>query len=158
MLVIVAPVTMTTEQREIWLRGAVDALEGISAQEVAAVSAELRRSVTRHNQIVPEISRLVAEKRARSQQSAAPQSPYFAEREINLRSTEMRAAAKGDKRKMSDAYEWERQARIDAGLAARPYPKPLTQAEIAKMPAHIKTMGLKAGFLIEHHGEIVEAA
>jgi hypothetical protein len=64
-LALVAPISMTTEQQEIWLRAAVDALEGIRGVEVNAISAELRRSVTRPSQIVPEIAKLVAEKRAR---------------------------------------------------------------------------------------------
>jgi hypothetical protein len=65
MLALVAPSSMTAEQQEIWLRAALDSLEGIRASEVRDVSLEVRRSATRHNQIVPEISKLVAEKRAR---------------------------------------------------------------------------------------------
>ena len=49
-----------------WLCSAVDALEDIRASEVAAISAELRRTITRHNQIVPEIAKLVAQKRSRT--------------------------------------------------------------------------------------------
>ena len=49
-----------------WICSAVDALEGIHASEVAAISAELRRSITRHNQIVPAIAEKVAEKRRRT--------------------------------------------------------------------------------------------
>lgn len=64
MLAIVAPVTMSSDQQEVWLRAAVDALEGIHPTEVADVSLEVRRSVTRPSQIVPEIARLVAEHRA----------------------------------------------------------------------------------------------
>jgi hypothetical protein len=57
---------MGAEQQTVWLHAAVDALEDIRPAEVAAISAELRRSVTRPAQIVPEIARLVAEKRRRS--------------------------------------------------------------------------------------------
>lgn len=64
MLALVAPSSMTTEQQELWLRAAVDALDGIRADEVAHVSAEVRRTVVRHNQIVPEIAKLVAARRA----------------------------------------------------------------------------------------------
>ena len=65
MLALVAPSSMTADQQELWLCAAVDALQGIRASEVRSVSAEVRRSVTRHNQIVPEIARLVAEDRSR---------------------------------------------------------------------------------------------
>lgn len=64
MLTLVAPSSMTADQQTLWLASAVDALEDIRADEVAHVSAEVRRSVTRHNQIVPEISKRVAELRA----------------------------------------------------------------------------------------------
>lgn len=62
-LTLVAPTSMTTEQQELWLRAAIDALQGIRAGEVRSIILELQRSVSRPNQIVPEISRLVAEKR-----------------------------------------------------------------------------------------------
>ena len=58
----------------VWLQAAVDALEGIRAAEVSAISAELRRTVTRPSQIVPEIARLVAEKRKRPTVSVDSQS------------------------------------------------------------------------------------
>jgi hypothetical protein len=70
MLALVAPSSMTAEQQEMWLRAAVDSLEDIRADEVAHVSAEVRRSVTRHNQIVPEIAKLVAERRKRNSETA----------------------------------------------------------------------------------------
>lgn len=64
MLMLVAPSSMTVDQQTLWLASAVDALQGISANEVAHVSAEVRRHVTRHNQIIPEISKLVAARRS----------------------------------------------------------------------------------------------
>jgi hypothetical protein len=64
MLSLVAPSSMTADQQTVWLASAVDALEDIRADEVRHVSAEVRRSITRHNQIVPEIAKLVAERRA----------------------------------------------------------------------------------------------
>lgn len=64
MLGLVAPVTMSADQMTIWLASAVDALNDIRADEVQAVSLEVRRSVTRPSQIVPEIARLVWERRA----------------------------------------------------------------------------------------------
>jgi hypothetical protein len=157
-LKLVAPVSMDDAAQIAWLASAVDALEDIRADEVRAISAELRRSVTRHNQIVPEISKLVAHSSARSNQSHSPASPWAAEMEINRRSQELRAIAHGDKRKLSDAFEWERQARVEAGLPVIPYPKPLSANEINEMPAHIREMGLKMGFLTLRNGEVVEAA
>lgn len=64
-LKLVAPVSMDDHAQVAWITSAVDALDGIQPSEVAAISAEIRRSVTRHNQIVPEIARLVAERRKR---------------------------------------------------------------------------------------------
>lgn len=64
MLALVAPITMTAEQQEIWLRAAVDSLEGIWPREVAAVSQEVRGCVTRQAQIVPKIRELVSANRA----------------------------------------------------------------------------------------------
>ena len=64
MLGLVAPVTMSADQQTLWLASAMDALADIRAAEVAAVSMEVRRTVTRPSQIVPEIARLVAAKRA----------------------------------------------------------------------------------------------
>lgn len=56
---------MTADDRAAWIMAAADALQDIRAEEVAAVSAEVRRLVTRAAQIVPEISRMVAELRKR---------------------------------------------------------------------------------------------
>lgn len=64
-LSLVAPVTMSAEQQSLWIMSAIDALSDIRAQEVARVSQEVRRSVTRHAQIVPKIAELVAENRRR---------------------------------------------------------------------------------------------
>lgn len=64
MLALVAPVTMSSDQQTAWLAAAIDALEGIRPDEVAHVSLEVRRTVTRPSQIVPEIAGLVAELRA----------------------------------------------------------------------------------------------
>lgn len=64
MLALVAPVTMTSDQQEVWLRAAVDTLDDIRPNEVEAISLEVRRTVTRPSQIIPEISRLVADRRA----------------------------------------------------------------------------------------------
>ena len=65
-LKLVAPVSMDDHAQVAWIATAVDALEDIRASEVAAISAELRRSITRHNQIVPEIAKMVAQRRSRT--------------------------------------------------------------------------------------------
>jgi len=155
MLVLVAPVTMTTEQRETWLRGAADALEDISAGEVRNVSAEVRRSATRINQIVPEIAKLVAEKRARSGRADKPASPFVAERQINAESLARRSKAR-TQREVEEAWAWERGARIDARLHVTPIEKPLSQSELAALPAHILRFGLNSGFLKHAGNAIVE--
>jgi hypothetical protein len=64
-LKLVAPASMDAEGQLSWLASAIDALEGIYANEVAVVSVEVRRSVTRPAQIVAKIAELVAEKRKR---------------------------------------------------------------------------------------------
>lgn len=64
MLGLVAPVTMSADQQTLWLASAVESLQGIRAQEVGAVSLEVRRSVTRPSQIVPKIAELVAARRS----------------------------------------------------------------------------------------------
>lgn len=64
MLTLVAPVTMSADQQALWLASAVDTMRDIRASEVAEVSMEVRRSITRHSQIVPKISDLVAERRS----------------------------------------------------------------------------------------------
>lgn len=47
-----------------FIASAADALEDISAREIAHVSAEVRRSITRHGQIVKAISDAVAARRS----------------------------------------------------------------------------------------------
>lgn len=156
-LKLVAPISMMADAQMVWLQAAVDALEGIRPDEVLAVSVELRRSVTRPSQIVPEIARLVSLKRAKASQSIGGPSPWAAERTINEESNRRRAAADGDRKKLSDIYEWERQARIDAGLSVKPYPKPLTRAELEAMPADVRKLGLNSGFLEYRDGQLCEA-
>jgi len=63
MLGLVAPITMTADQCTIWLASAEDALADIRANEVAEISMEVRRTVTRPSQIVPEIAKLISERR-----------------------------------------------------------------------------------------------
>lgn len=75
-LKLVAPISMSGEAQLAWIASAVDALEDIRPDEVKAISAELRRTVTRPAQIVPEIARLVSDRRSRraTQESLARQS------------------------------------------------------------------------------------
>jgi hypothetical protein len=156
-LKLVAPVSMDSDAQLAWIASAVDALEGIRAEEVKAVSAELRRSVTRHNQIVPEVAKLVAEKRSRANRTEREISPYAAEMGINAEAQKRRAKISAkDKRALSEVWEWERQARIDSGLHVEPYPKPLSHAELEGIPDHVRKMGLAHGFLEWRGGELSE--
>lgn len=68
MLGLVAPVTMSADQQTLWLASAVEALQDIRAQEVCAVSMEVRRTVNRPSQIVPEVAKLVGERRKRERE------------------------------------------------------------------------------------------
>ncbi len=72
MLKLVAPISMSAEAQAVWIAAAADALEDIRAAEVVAVSQELRRTVTRPSQIVPEIAKLVAERRAKASARIQP--------------------------------------------------------------------------------------
>lgn len=156
MLKLVAPATMGADAQMVWLQAAIDALEGIHAAEVNAISAELRRSVTRHNQIVPEIAKLVSEKRQRANRTTS-QGQASREWEINQEAQKRRAKAHG-REDLNAVWEWERQARIDAGLHVEPRPKPFTQAELDNMPVHIRKMGLNSGFLEYRDGKVVEVS
>jgi hypothetical protein len=153
MLVLVAPITMTTEQRETWLLGAVDALEDIRVEEIRAISAELRRTITRLNQVVPEIAKLVAEKRARASRVAS--APTSREWEIDQEASARRSKARG-REELNACWEWERQARIDAGLHVAPRPKPLSRDELETMLPHIRQLGLSSGFLEYRDGKVCE--
>lgn len=64
-LKLVAPVSMDGTAQIAWIASAIDALEGIQVSEVAAVSAEVRRKVTRISQIIPMVTDLIAERRKR---------------------------------------------------------------------------------------------
>ena len=150
---------MGAEQQTVWLHAAVDALHDIHANEVASVSAELRRSVTRPAQIVPEIARLVSEKRQRANRAAEPHNPLAgAERRVDEESRERRQAAKG-REQIEAAWRWERSARQDAGLAVPPIAKPFTRYELDNMAPSMRSLGLKYGHLIQNpDGSIEEAA
>jgi hypothetical protein len=154
-LALVAPISMSVEQQELWLRAAVDALEDIRPQEVAAISAELRRTVTRPSQIVPEIAKLVAEKRKRPAYTENDRQG-LSEFEIDREAQRRRSIARG-RDEIEAAWEWERSARGEAGLHVQPIQKPLTAAELNAMPSHIASLGIKYGFLERRNGQLAEA-
>jgi hypothetical protein len=119
---------MTAEQQELFLRAAVDALEDIRADEVKSVSAEIRRSITRPNQIVPEIAKLVADRRERARRA-----------------------------KEQQAWAEEAARHPPPAPPAPTVSKPMTEDEIRRMPKWLRDMGLRVGFLKREGGNIVEA-
>jgi hypothetical protein len=149
---------MTADDRAAWIGAAVDALEGIRADEVAAVSAELRRSVTRVSQIVPEIANLVADKRKRfsgAMNAAPPTSALERRIDEEARDRWHKATCRAD---YEEVWKWERRARLDAGLPVKPLAPPLTETELARLPDHIAALGLKVGHLERRNGRLIEVA
>lgn len=153
-LQLVVPASMTADDRAAWIGAAADALEGIHATEVAAVSAELRRSVTRPALIVPEIARLVAESRKRRAGAAQPSFSRAADELRIDREARDRMGRARTQPEIEEAWAWERRERIAAGLPVRPLAPPLTRDELDTLPADILALGLQRGFL-ERHGGIV---
>lgn len=153
-LKLVAPVSMDSAAQLAWIASAVDALEDIRADEVRAISAELRRSVTRHNQIVPEIAKLVSEKRARASRlsSVEPSSKLW---EIDREAQERRSKAH-TQAEIEAAWQWERDARMAAGLYVKPLAPPLSRRELEQMPAHVRDLGIARGLLEYRDGQLVE--
>jgi hypothetical protein len=152
---LVAPATMNAEAQMSWIQAAVDALEGIRAAEVQSVSAEVRRKVTTHSKIVPVLTDLIAERRAKSR--PAEPNPFSEEMRISAEAQRRRAKASAlDKAALSSIYEWERSERKKFGLHVPEYPKPLTRAEIDAMPAHMRQLGIQHGFLKMQGGKLVE--
>ncbi len=156
MLKLVAPISMSAEAQAVWINAAIDALEDIRPEEVQAVSAEIRRSVTRPAQIVPEIARLVAERRQR--RSAGPAD----ERSAKLYQIHSEYDARWHKarnsREVGEAQEWEREALLAAGFPVRPIAPPLTRAELDALPHDTVAMGLTGGFLERRNGQLFERA
>lgn len=149
-----APTSMSVDQQELWLRAAIDALQDIRVDEVKSIILQLQRTVTRPNQIVPEIARLVAEKRSRLSFSAGK--PVSKEWAIDKEAQERRAKAKTQD-EIEAAWLWEREARIAAKLPVPPLEPPLKRSEIAKLSPSLVKMGLKCGALVERDGQIVNA-
>lgn len=156
-LKLVAPAGMNAEQQTVWLHAAVDALEDIRPAEVAAISPELRRSVTRPAQIVPEIARLVGEKRSRANRMAASSEPSSPELSINREAQHRRAMARG-RDEINAAWAWERSERATAGLAVQPLAPPLNRDELDKLSPQMRSLGLTHGHLTYRDGQLVEAA
>lgn len=147
---------MNADQQALWLASAVEALEGIRGAEVSAVSMEIKRSISHHQKIVPEIARLVSERRGRANRSASPTSPFAAEMAINEESVRRRAKAHGNRQAINEVYEWERQARADAGLHVPPREPPLSRDELDNMAPHVRQMGIGGGFLEYREGRVCE--
>jgi hypothetical protein len=154
MLRLTAPTSMSPQDRLQWVEDAVDALEGIRPDEVAAVMMEVQRSVTRHNQLVPKICDLVHAKRSRSTLSSSP-SPFASEMRISDEARKRRAAAKTAV-EIEAAWEWERSSRIEAGLHVPPIAKPFSRYELDNMGPDLVRLGLNSGFLKREGGKLVE--
>lgn len=155
-LKLVAPVSMSEADHLSWLASAVDALDGIRASEVAAVSVEIRRKVTRPSQIVPAVAGLVADQRALSARMREAFDPRAAaERRIAEEASERRHKARSQA-DVEAAWLWERDERKAAGLAVPTIEPPLSAAEIERIPAHVVGFGLRTGFLKRVDERIVE--
>lgn len=153
-LKLVAPSNMGAEQQTVWLAAAVDALEDIRPQEVAHISAEIRRSATRTAQIVPMIAELVAKRRARpiSTDTGKP-----AEYKIHDEAQKRRAKSRTQD-DVQAASDWEREQLSANGYHVRPLAKPLTTHELANLTPQMLALGLSKGFLERRGGQVFETA
>jgi hypothetical protein len=159
MLKLVAPAAMSADQQAMWLASAVEALEGIRAGEVQHVAAEIKRSITHHAKIVPEIARLVDDRRKRSARNSAEpvNSNALAEMLITEEAQKRRGRARNQD-EVEAAWKWERDERLRAGLHVPPLEKPLTTAEIHALDAATVKLGLSVGALVQlSDGEIVDS-
>lgn len=154
-LQLVVPASMTADDRAAWILAAVDSLEDIRPIEVASVSAEVRRLVTHPRQIVPEIARLVDEKRKRARNSAPPPQGGRYAFEIEREAQDRRSRAR-NQAEVEAAARWERTARLDAGLSVPPTEPPLSRLELGNMPQHIASLGMKYRFLERRDGQLFE--
>lgn len=152
MLALVAPITMTVEQQELWLRAAVDALEDIRPLEVRSISAELRRHVTRPNQIVPKIAELVAQRRSRPVARIDDREPLW---KIEDEGRKRRARA-SNQQEIEEAATWERQAKTDAGYSVPPLAERLSREELDNLTPQMLKLGLNSGFLTYRDNQLVE--
>lgn len=154
-LQLVVPASMTQDDRKAWILAAVDALEDIRPLEITAISAELRRTVTRPAQIVPEIARLVAIKRQNKAAAESPPSQHFIELQMDLEYRDRLAKARSaDERERIWADH--RRARADAGFHVPPIEKPLSREELDRMRPDVRNLGISAGFLEYRNGQLCE--
>jgi hypothetical protein len=159
LLKLVAPISMDAQAQLAWLATAVDSLEGIHAHEISAISLELRRSITRPAQIVPEIARLVSERRKSANRAAAePADPLVAIEMLITEEAQKRRGRARNQDEVEAAWKWERDERLSAGLHVPPLEKPLTTAEIHALDAATVKLGLSVGALVQmSDGEIVDS-
>jgi hypothetical protein len=129
-LALVAPISMTTEQQELWL-------------------ARCRRRAGRDSR--QRGPRNLCRASAIGHSSA----PLSREWEINREAALRRAKARG-REELNTIWEWERQARIDAGLHVDPRPEPLTRDELDHLRPDIRKLGLNSGFLEYRGGRLCE--
>jgi hypothetical protein len=183
-LALVAPVSMASAERETLIRAIIDALEGIRADEVAAVSLEVRRKIVRHNQIVPEIANLVSAKRAHNRRlsdfdwyrdstplTKAPVMDRRGEPMTEAETAELNeqlAAAEATARYRADGsrYRVDKEGRFVVELPrffVRIREKdnlagvaPLTRKELDALPTNLVKLGLKKGYLRRVEGQLVE--
>lgn len=155
MLKLVAPISMSAEAQAVWIAAAEDALVDIRPEEVVAIAIEIKRSVTRPSQIVPEIAKLVAERRQRTRHVSAEPSTGLSLWQID-REAERRRKDARTQAEVEAAWQWERSARQDAGLHVPPIQPPLTTAELHTMPAHIRSLGIARGLLEYRDGLLCE--
>lgn len=154
-LQLVVPASMTQDDRKAWILAAVDALEDIRPLEISAISAELRRSVTRPSQIVPEIARLVSARRYARVQHQRPPSPHATELKLDAEYRERIAKAETPQQR-EQAWIDHRNARANAGLHVPPIQKPLSREELDRLRPDIRRFGISAGFLEYRDGMLCE--
>lgn len=154
-LKLVAPISMNAQMQAVWLIAATDALEGIRADEVAHISTELRRSIQRPAQIVPEIARLVSERRKHKQLEPVDTRPTL--RSVHEAGMDRLTKAR-TRHEIEDAHEWERNALIEAGHKVDSRQAPLTRAELDALTTDLVSLGMKSGFLEWHNGKLCETA
>jgi hypothetical protein len=155
MLAPVAPMSMNTDAQDIFIMAVVKSLDqvGIRADEVAAVQAQVMCKITRHQQILHEISEAVSRKRATPTYAGRRSNPgWRIDQEEQRRRGEARTPAE-----VEEAGVWARRARIDAGISVPPKQPPFTRQELDRMSPDITSLGIKYGYLEWVGGMLVEA-
>lgn len=155
---VVAPSSMSAGDRSSWVINACEALADMRAKEIEMIMLEVQRSITRPNQIIPEIARLVGQRRERKRMldsSPVISTGYVDETRIMDESKQRRFRARSHA-DVESAWQWERDERKAVGLDVAPIAPPLTRAELDAMPKHIRDVGLAAGHLLWRDGVLVE--